>query len=829
MKIISCHIENFGKLSDKTYEFTDGVNVICEENGAGKSTLAAFICAVFYGFAGEGKRSEIENERKRYKPWQGGVYGGEITFSAGGKSYIVTRLFGAKEKEDDFLLRSAATELPVTDYSSAIGEELFGLDRDSFLRTVFLTQNDFAAETTGSINAKLGNLAENTGDIETYEKVEKKLADAVNNLSPSRKTGQIARKKNTVAHLKEEVRRIPILKKAIEDQKDVRDRLGNEKNELAEKQQTVKQKISEVENYNAYKKDQSAYDAILSEFESRKGQYDRERAFFPGNVPTVEAFDAAVLDAARSQNLTENSASFTSDNAHIASFKDDEMLERVIEGWEERTKIYHSLAAKKENAEIFRQRVADTEAKLAERKLAADQRKARMEEKKKEKTGKALGLSRDARRDRILGILSILIGLCAFFGGLAMLRTDRLVAITLMIAGTLLGMLGLALSIVSASKKREAGLLDEQNDETQGMDDDFRSIAMEKKSLDESKARLAAIIDEIEHEEEILATRDAETGRFCEANGIPFREEGMVNALAEFKNAVRVSRENQGKRSEMEKAEAEITNRINAFFSDMSIVKREDAQQQLLELKDRALNVFSAEEELRQVKERKETFEAEHDIEEIRNVLSAHPEYDGLSFDTLSEEMTDIGDRMSAVTDALAEETGKLTTLRDELDALLLTEEELKSEEEELRVLEERLTVVELAKRYLDEAKVSFTARYMEPVKTGFSKYYDILAGITADDYVLDANMTLLAKEAGLPRNIRLLSQGRQDLLDICMRMALVDGMYEEEKPFVVMDDPFVNLDDDKVKSGFSLLDEIGREYQVIYFTCHRSRARRSL
>ena len=138
--------------------------------------------------------------------------------------------------------------------------------------------------------------------------------------------------------------------------------------------------------------------------------------------------------------------------------------------------------------------------------------------------------------------------------------------------------------------------------------------------------------------------------------------------------------------------------------------------------------------------------------------------------------------------------------------------------------MEERLTVVELAKRYLDEAKVSFTARYMEPVKTGFSKYYDILAGITADDYVLDANMTLLAKEAGLPRNIRLLSQGRQDLLDICMRMALVDGMYEEEKPFVVMDDPFVNLDESRLNGAIEFLNQISSVYQVIYFSCHESR-----
>ena len=32
MKLIKCHIENFGKLSDFTYDFTDGCNPVCEEN-----------------------------------------------------------------------------------------------------------------------------------------------------------------------------------------------------------------------------------------------------------------------------------------------------------------------------------------------------------------------------------------------------------------------------------------------------------------------------------------------------------------------------------------------------------------------------------------------------------------------------------------------------------------------------------------------------------------------------------------------------------------------------------------------------------------------------
>ncbi|MDE7212615.1 MAG: AAA family ATPase, partial [Lachnospiraceae bacterium] len=57
MKFISCHIENFGKLSDFSFEFSEGTNVICEKNGWGKSTFAAFIRAMFYGLEGGRKRN----------------------------------------------------------------------------------------------------------------------------------------------------------------------------------------------------------------------------------------------------------------------------------------------------------------------------------------------------------------------------------------------------------------------------------------------------------------------------------------------------------------------------------------------------------------------------------------------------------------------------------------------------------------------------------------------------------------------------------------------------------------------------------------------------
>lgn len=40
----------------------------------------------------------------------------------------------------------------------------------------------------------------------------------------------------------------------------------------------------------------------------------------------------------------------------------------------------------------------------------------------------------------------------------------------------------------------------------------------------------------------------------------------------------------------------------------------------------------------------------------------------------------------------------------------------------------------------------------------------------------------------------------------------------------MIMDDPFVNLDDKKTEGSLRLLREIAQEYQIIYFTCREDR-----
>ena len=143
MKILSCYITGFGKFSNQSFTFSD-LTVIKEDNGWGKTTLAAFIRCMLFGMeAGRGKAVET-NDRVHYAPWQGGTYGGTLTFTCGGRQYRVERVFG-KTPIQDVARVYDKNNMQCFDFgerAERLGEMLFGVDADSYSRSVYIPQGE---------------------------------------------------------------------------------------------------------------------------------------------------------------------------------------------------------------------------------------------------------------------------------------------------------------------------------------------------------------------------------------------------------------------------------------------------------------------------------------------------------------------------------------------------------------------------------------------------------------------------------------------------------------------------------------------------------------
>ena len=182
-------------------------------------------------------------------------------------------------------------------------------------------------------------------------------------------------------------------------------------------------------------------------------------------------------------------------------------------------------------------------------------------------------------------------------------------------------------------------------------------------------------------------------------------------------------------------------------------------------------------------------------------------------------------DRINNIHNRVAEYDRQLDKYYEQLDEISANEIDYADMKEKYEKTNIKYKRIALTKELLEEAKNNMTAKYMEPLQNGFSKYYKLLAGVDADNYQLDVNSNITVNEKGMRRDVKFLSAGYKDLIYICMRMAFIDVMYEKQKPFIVFDDPFVNLDDEKTKYAMGFMKELEKEYQIIYFTCNNSRS----
>ncbi len=141
----------------------------------------------------------------------------------------------------------------------------------------------------------------------------------------------------------------------------------------------------------------------------------------------------------------------------------------------------------------------------------------------------------------------------------------------------------------------------------------------------------------------------------------------------------------------------------------------------------------------------------------------------------------------------------------------------------EINKLENEFRIVELSIDYLSKSQNSLLEKYVRPMKESVNKYVNILLD-NNKEYSIDVNFNFKFITNNGLKDIENYSRGYQAIISLCMRLALIDCLYPNEKPFVIFDDPFVNFDDNKLTLCKGLINDISKQYQIIYFTCHESR-----
>ena len=231
MKFISCHIENFGKLRNFDYEFSAGLSEILQENGWGKSTFASFIKAMLYGMPKKGNNKPYAVDRSKYAPWQGGVYGGTITFEYKGEKYKMYRTFGATPERDMFSVIDLSTNQRTNIFTENFGYEVYGVGRDTFEITTYFPQVQTAGKVTDEIRASLSGVNNFQNDLKDFSK-------AIENID--KKIKLLKKEVSTYAMYEGNIYKIAKIEKDIEEEENNILKLQDEIEVLEDKRYLLK-------------------------------------------------------------------------------------------------------------------------------------------------------------------------------------------------------------------------------------------------------------------------------------------------------------------------------------------------------------------------------------------------------------------------------------------------------------------------------------------------------------------------------------------------------------------------------------------------------------
>lgn len=242
MRIVSCHIETYGKFAKKDFNFDHDFSGFNWENGAGKTTLASFIKAMFYGIPSVKSNTKSFEDRQHFCPFESGRFGGSVVFEHNGAEFKIERFFDKKSSVKDELKVYKNGGL-TDELGEDIGKTVFGIDKESFEKTVFFNAEDIEIYTPAGIEAKIQNSDEGSA-------ARKVMEDEIKKLQPQRgKNGLIPNQQELVRSLREEADRLESTQERVQTLYARRNQL---KREIEEKEEELKKSIvlaSKLEEY----------------------------------------------------------------------------------------------------------------------------------------------------------------------------------------------------------------------------------------------------------------------------------------------------------------------------------------------------------------------------------------------------------------------------------------------------------------------------------------------------------------------------------------------------------------------------------------------------
>lgn len=849
MKLLSYHIENYGKMQNVDGQFGAGLTEFCESNGYGKTTMASFIRAMFYGLPTYTVKTKAFDDRQHFYPFNGGKFGGNLTFEMQGKIYKIERFFDKKSSKGDECKVYLNGE-PFTGFGEEIGKAVFGLDEESFKKTVFITADEIEIESTQTINEKLNRdvIDGEDGDFEA-------AIDALEKAKKALKAGRgnndlISAKKAEILDLTARIQNLGEMSDGLADEYIERDRLTKEialqENALkaAGEYTLILQKWETLDNLsvqlgqkeNALKTYTEKYPQGVPTEEERKTlrACAEEEARLTGALQTAEfnedkAASLAALqqkfakgvpteqDIAEKQRGLVRLATLTAEADAWKNRQKSEREKELARHFADGLPTEEALRIKREEVEEYKQK----DAQLKEMHGALVNHVPTRQKKSGGKLicfalavlcialGVILAVLQYLTVGIVIGVLGVGIGGLGFFlkgNSAANNVTHTNLAVEIAETQAKLRILEEKLRAFTVAYRyySEAGVVYDFT----ALEEGARAYQAQLEAVKEGDKRIFSVLQEIER---IQTQTSLYLAQYGEAGDLSEGLNRLFTAVSTYQTLFADKASSEGKKEGVQAAivrcQATIKTLLQKYGFDSYVGTMDGLNGLELDCKrmqELSLDVADLKENLLNYKE--------------KNGLTERPQPQGESADELHA-------RLSVLRKSLADCDKKIAEIEREVEKLPDAESELEQAVEALEAYKSRHQLLSDTIDALRGAEKALKDRYVAPIKDRFAHYAVALESVLDEKISMDSDYRIQFERGGEARSDRHLSAGERSLCALCVRLALIDNMYEGEQPFIVMDDPFVHLDKTHLKRVADLIETLTQGRQIIYFCCHESRS----
>ena len=866
MRLIRCYIENFGCLSQFTLEFAPGLTVLHQPNGFGKTTLAAFLCAMLYGF-GKSGRTISKNDRKKYAPWQGGIYGGNLVFEHEGVQYRAERTFGNVPRQDTFALYRLDTGTKSDAFSEDLGLELFGLDAESFARSTWLAQDKITAPlATDSIRAKLSDLVEDTGDVNRFEEATKRLREMRSKLVAYRgSTGRADRIGQQLLELQTRLDGLHSLRGQLEE---MEQQLADGSCVKAQQQTQLEQlrvRIRAASESSACLAAHKQKQQLETEHSTLRAELETLNRMYPDGMPSQEQLrqaDAALAVLAHPDTISpavEKATAIVKNGkqrfAHGPSNEEMNSCRKHCRTVEQLEIELDAGSFSKQQAEQLQQlenfffgglpseqdldlcRTHLEQASLLRRKnsrlaLAAP---ADLPAKKKSRAWIALVAA---------GIVLLAIGAGMLGAGQSAVGGGALgIGLLALMLGGYLSLRQTLTHQMHSSPLSQANRQEIQNNEQQATGLELQAAEFLSAFAVGDRAPVQALEFVQQQREQLLALRQQYQQAQQHTKTLRTQRDEIENQIVAFLAGYleQVSPTHLPEQLDSLQRQRDEYHQATALVQEWEKdcqeqhQKKQAALQQLQRLMGLRTPLLSpgrdAVQTLRNECARKDDLllrcrRAEEQLEQFvqQNLaLLNTPLSKAEDLNSLKQQEQALTNTLDQLSHKMADTHSRQKLLQEKLDQIPLVEDEIDRQTLRRATDLANVNTLDNTMAFLEKARERLAVGYLGKVQCGFEKYLRMVTG-EEDSVFVDSELSIQLERGGQGRELAYFSAGYVDMVQLCMRLALVDALFEQAQPLLILDDPFVNLDDIHTQRALELLHRLSSNHQILYLVCNSSR-----